>query len=167
MSEEPVVLELAPLPREQMGPFLLLGVDKDAEPEQVEAHWAQRVILARKNQISVPLHDINWAREVLGDIDRRVRADVASLNTDTLDRALRAVAVRFGVAEPAGPAWVPLDVEKPLDDYVPPADVPDAEDLLRSIRVPEVPFEIPAALRLLEEFASEAVDPWGIRLPEG
>ena len=28
---EPVVLELAPLPREQVGPFLLLGLDKDAD----------------------------------------------------------------------------------------------------------------------------------------
>ena len=31
MPSEPVVLDLAPLPREQIGPFLLLGLDKDAD----------------------------------------------------------------------------------------------------------------------------------------
>lgn len=36
---EPVVLELAPLPREQIGPFLLLGLEKDADREQIEASW--------------------------------------------------------------------------------------------------------------------------------
>jgi len=46
---EPVILELASLPREQIGPFLLLGLDKDADKEQIEANWARRVIWARKN----------------------------------------------------------------------------------------------------------------------
>ena len=41
---EPIVLDLAPLPREQIGPFLLLGLDKDADKEQIEANWARRVI---------------------------------------------------------------------------------------------------------------------------
>ena len=27
----PIVLELAPLPREQVGPFLILGLSKDAD----------------------------------------------------------------------------------------------------------------------------------------
>ena len=35
-SNEPVVLELAPLPRDQIGPFLLLGLDKDAEPSEID-----------------------------------------------------------------------------------------------------------------------------------
>ena len=33
---EPVVLELAALPREQMGPFLLLGIDKSAGKSAIE-----------------------------------------------------------------------------------------------------------------------------------
>jgi hypothetical protein len=82
-EHEPVVLELAALPREQLGPFLLLGLDKNADAEAIEASWAQRVIWARKNQIRTPLGDINWAREVINDPDRRVRADLTSLNTDT------------------------------------------------------------------------------------
>src|SRR4051812_31241910 len=113
MKDEPVVLDLAPLPREQIGPFLLLGVDKDAAKEQVEAHWAQRVIGARKNMLGVALQEIHWAREAIGDPDRRVRADAASLNPDTVEGTLRRIARRYG-ADRGGPTWQPLDAEKPL-----------------------------------------------------
>jgi hypothetical protein len=163
-NAEPIVLELAPLPREQTGPFLLLGLDKDADAEEAEAHWARRVIWARKSQIGIPLQDINWAREVLNDVERRVRADIGSLNTDTLDRALCEVALRFGVGETTGPAWTPCDVEKPVEDYTPPAEIPDVPALLKSIILPEPPFEIPAALKLLEEFARGRMDPWQVEL---
>jgi hypothetical protein len=54
-DKEPVVLELAPLPREQIGPFLILGLDKDAGKDEIEANWARRVIWARKSQVRVPL----------------------------------------------------------------------------------------------------------------
>src|SRR5579884_2182683 len=94
---EPVVLELAPLPREQIGPFLILGLDKDADKDQIEANWARRVIWARKNQTRLPLEDINWARETVNDPDKRLRADVTSLNADTSDGTLRRLAQRFGV----------------------------------------------------------------------
>ena len=93
MSDQaPVILELAPLPREQMGPFVVLGVDKDADREQIEAAWAQRVIAARKAQVKVPLEDINWAREVVNDPERRPRAEVTSINPDTGDGTLRRLA---------------------------------------------------------------------------
>src|SRR3712207_1889289 len=85
----PIKLELAPLPREQVGPFLLLGLEKTATPEQIEAHWAQRVIWARKKHIRVPLEDVNWAREVINDPERRVNADAANLNLDTVDGVLK------------------------------------------------------------------------------
>src|SRR6266540_3297825 len=116
----PVVLELAPIPREQVGPFLLLGVDKTADKDQIEANWAQRVIWARKNQIKVPLEDVNWARETINDPEKRVRADTASLNLDTTDGVLRQLADRY--ADPrTALRCQPLDVEKPLADYTPPA----------------------------------------------
>ena len=69
MSESniPMILKLAPLPRTQVGPFLILGVDKSATREIVEAAWAQRIIWARKGLIQTPLEDINWARDVLND----------------------------------------------------------------------------------------------------
>jgi hypothetical protein len=85
-------IELADLPREQVGPFLLLGLDKSATKEEVDAHWADRLKWARKQLIKVPLEDINWARETLNDVERRVRADAASLNVDTTAGTLRRLA---------------------------------------------------------------------------
>jgi hypothetical protein len=103
-EQEPVVLDLAPLPREQIGPFLLLGVEKDADQKQIEAGWAQRVIWARKRQIAIALADINWAREVINDPDRRVRADVTSLNVDTSARILARLEEQYGTLIGSGPA---------------------------------------------------------------
>src|SRR5262245_50775584 len=79
-EQDATVLELVSLPRDQVGPFLLLGLDKDATAEQVEAHWAQRVLWARKGRIRIPLEDINWAREALKDADQRAVYEVACLN---------------------------------------------------------------------------------------
>ena len=113
-NKGPVVLQLAPLPREQVGPFLLLGLDKLAGKEAIEAHWAQRVIWARKNQSKVPLEDINWARETINDLERRIRADAASLNVDTCAGVLRRLSERYGGQLPQGSSGAPLDVEKEL-----------------------------------------------------
>lgn len=161
-SQEPVTLELAPLPREQLGPFLILGVDKDADAEQIEAHWAQRVIWARKKQTPIALPDINWAREVISDDGKRVRADVTSLNADTIDRCLRELARRYGVAERGGAAWQPVDVEKPLAGYTPPAEVPDPQEVLGRIDVPNPPWEAPAVAEFLADFARQPLDPWNL-----
>ncbi len=161
-DETPVVLELAPLPREQIGPFLLLGLDKDANDERIEANWAQRVIWARKNQLSVPLEDVNWAREVIREADRRLRADVTSLNADTLDGILRQLADRYGVGGESGPAWQPRDVERPLADYTPAMEVPDPEQLRQTIPVPEVPHDLPAVAWLLDRLVQEPLDPWAL-----
>ena len=165
---EPVILELASLPREQIGPFLLLGLDKDADKEQIEANWARRVIWARKNLTRVPLEDINWAREVISDPDKRVRADSASLNPDTADGLLRRWCGRFGVGGAGGEVrvgWRPLDGEKSLDGYAPPAEVPDASALRSALTVPEIPPEVPAVASLLDQAAREPIDPWAIVLP--
>jgi hypothetical protein len=167
-KNEPVVLELATLPREQVGPFLLLGLDKTASPEQVEANWADRLKWARKQQSKVPLEDVNWAREVLKDADRRIRADAASLNADTSDGVLAGLAQRFGLAGgQAARMWQPLDVEKPLADYAPPAELPDADALRETLAVPAVPEELPAVAVLLDQLAQAPLDPWAIELPGG
>jgi hypothetical protein len=163
-SQSPVVLELAPLPREQIGPFLLLGLDKLADKNQIEAHWAQRVIWARKNQSKVPLEDVNWARESLTDVEKRIRADAASLNVDTTAGTLRRLNDRYAGKTPQAPGCAPLDVEKPLAGYTPPTEVPELNDVRSAIAVPEVPLEFPAVQKILDEFLAEPVDPWGLRL---
>src|SRR5262249_49434948 len=131
---EPVVLELAPLPREQLGPFLLLGLDKAADAEQIEAHWAQRVIWARKNQIDVALEEVDWAGEVRRDPAGRLHADLTSLNPDTLDGTVARLAQRYGAA---GPTWQPLEVERPLAEYAPAAEVPDPRDVRPAVPLPD------------------------------
>ncbi|HEX3314320.1 MAG TPA: hypothetical protein VHR72_05475, partial [Gemmataceae bacterium] len=98
---EPIVLKLAPLPRMQIGPFLILGVDKDAGSEAIEQAWAQRLIAARKGLLAVPLEDVNWAREILTDSERRIRADVISLNVETTDETLKKLRDSFKEASPA------------------------------------------------------------------
>jgi hypothetical protein len=167
MAEEqaPVVLELAPLPREQIGPFLLLGLDKAAGPKEIEAHWAERVKWARKNQIPISLEDINWARQVINDLEKRVRADAASLNADTAEGLLRKLAERYGTTSEGGPSWQPLDVEKPLDEYTPAAEIPDLNEARAAAHVPEVPREVHAVATLLEQLVQEPLDPWKLDFP--
>jgi hypothetical protein len=164
--QAPVVLELAPLPREQVGPFLILGLDKTADKDVIEANWAQRVVWARRNQAGAPLEDVNWARETINDLDKRIRADAASLNLDTTEGALRQLADKFGGARQE-PGCQPLDVEKPLANYTPPTEVPDLNEVRNGLTIPEVPRDIPAVQRILEQFLQQPFDPWTILPNEG
>src|SRR5438270_843665 len=123
----PLVLDLAALPREQIGPYLLLGVDKDASAEEIEAHWAQRVIWARTKQIRNALEDVNWAKEVLSDRERRVTADVVSMNPDTLSGELHQLLQKHGPLEPEVPGWTPLEPALPDLPEPHPSLIPDLE----------------------------------------
>ena len=158
----PVQLELAPLPRTQVGAFLILGADKDADRDTIEACWAQRLIWARKNLTKTPLEDINWAREMLSDMERRIRADAASLNIDTTDGVLKAMRQRFGGKDSA--AARPMDVEKDLSTYEPPVVVPDSNEVRGLIPQPEVPREVPAVQVILDDFIAPPLDPWCVDL---
>ena len=160
----PVVLDLAPLPRAQVGPFLILGVDKDADREAIEASWAQRLIWARKNLINVPIEDINWARAMLKDADARARADATSLNIDTTDGMLASLRRRFQGKEQSG--CRPIDVEKNLADYEPALAMPDVEEIRRQIPVPQIPREMPAVRVILEELVQEPIEAWDVTLDE-
>jgi hypothetical protein len=165
-SSEPVVLELAALPREQMGAFLLLGLDKSADRGAVDRHWADRLKWARRALIKVPLEDVNWAREELSEPARRVKADTCSLNADTTERILGNLSNRFGVqGGQATRGWQPLDSEKALADYSPAAEVPDRQAVREAIHVPALPDDLPAVPCLLRQLAEQPLDPWNISLP--
>src|ERR1700704_423702 len=121
----PIVLQLAPLPRTQIGPFLILGVDKDANRETIEAAWAEKVKQARRGQIKTPLEDINWAREMLMSKDSRIRCDAVALNIDTTDGALKKLKERYqGKQQQIEIRCKPIDTEKWLADYAPPPTMP-------------------------------------------
>lgn len=167
-SAEPVVLELASLPREQMGPFLILGLDKAASQKAVEEHWADRVKWARRNLIKVPLEDINWAREMLRDPERRIKADAGSLNSDTGEGILSELEQRYGLqGGQTTRMWQPLDREKMLEEYNPAVEIPDWRQVHEGIQVEAVPDEIPTVGALLRQLAEQKLDPWGVELPEG
>jgi hypothetical protein len=159
---DPVLLELAPLGREQIGPFLLLGVDKQADQAAVERSWADRLKLARWNQIDVSLADINWARAILSDPEKRIRAEAATLNLDTADAVLRRLEEQFGCDGPMGARCKPLDVERDLTDYSPAVEIPDTATYRASIVAGEIPEEVPAARKILEECLREPLDPWDL-----
>ena len=160
----PVVLDLAPLPRSQVGPFLILGVEKDADRDTVEACWAQRLIWARKNLTKTPLEDINWAREIMNDLDRRNRADATSLNIDTTDGVLKHLRERFQGKEQVPLGSRPIDIEKNLADYQPPTPIPDLQEVRRLIPLPQIPREVPVVQVILEEFVRQPLDAWDLSL---
>jgi hypothetical protein len=162
-KNEPVVLELASLPREQVGPFLLLGLAKDADKQQIDAQWAERIKMSRRQTLRVPLEDVNWAREMLKEPDKRVRADAASLNSETTDGTLRELGRRYGgKGGSGGSVWQPLDNEKPLADYMPPVEMPDANAIRAALTAPEIPEELPGVPVLLERLAQQPLDPWNL-----
>ncbi len=160
----PVVLQLAPLPREQVGPFLILGIDKTADQESIEAAWAQRLIWSRKTRIKTPLEDINWAREVMSDPARRIRADAASLNLDISECLLRRLGERFAGLAKNETGCRPLDVELPCAEYSPPNVVPDLAGERGVVPEARIPLEIPAVQKILENFLREPLDPWNLNL---
>jgi hypothetical protein len=164
---EPVVLELASLAREQTGPFLLLGLDKTADKEKVEANWADRVRWARKGQLKVALEDVNWARNELSDIASRLRADAASLNVDLTEAVLGRLAFRFGVGGQRGDLrWKPLDREKSLEGYAPTTELPKSDQIAATVVLPVIADDLPAVHYLLSSFAGGPLDPWDIQLPD-
>lgn len=156
----PSVQQNAPLARPQIGPFLTLGVDKDADIDTIEAAWAQRLIWARKNLINIPLEDINWARDALKDPDKRIRADAASLNLESSDGLLRQLRKRFQGKDPEHGSCKPIDVEKSLADYIPATPVPSLEEVRQAMVLPEIPREFPAVPVILRQALHENLDPW-------
>ncbi|HZU38739.1 MAG TPA: hypothetical protein VFA18_22620 [Gemmataceae bacterium] len=164
MTQEPLLVELAPLPREQMGPFLMLGLDKDASAEAIEAHWRQRLAWAERGLGPATASDLNWARDVLNDPQHRVRADVASLNVDTTARRVRQQARQYGL-EGGAPLWQPLDIEEPPAEPTA-VSLPDPDSIGASIVLPAMPPEAPAAAYLLAQWVSAPLDPWAIELTD-
>jgi hypothetical protein len=164
MSSAPIVLQLAPLPRTQIGPFLILGVEKDAPREVIEAAWAEKVKQARRGQIKTPLEDINWAREMLTGKESRIRCDAVALNVDTTDGTLKKLKDRFQGKQQAEIRCKPIDTEKWLADYTPPTEVPTVDEIRALVHLPEIPREVPAVRVMLETFVKEPVDPWEVQL---
>jgi hypothetical protein len=160
----PIVLQLAPLPRTQIGPFLILGVDKDASRETIEAAWAEKIKQARRGQIKTPLEDINWAREMLTGKDARIRCDAVALNIDTTDGTLKKLRERYQGKHQVEIRCKLIDTEKWLADYVPATAAPPVDEIRALVQLPEIPREVPNVRVMLENFVKEPLDPWQVQL---
>jgi hypothetical protein len=156
-SDVPVAL--APLSREQVGPFLILGVPKDADDAAIEAAWALRVLWARQGKTRMSLEDIHWARAVLRDPAQRLAADAGSLNPDTTGDELRRLTKLWRLD--GKPGWTPYDPEPPAVEV----DIPDPADARSAVTAPAVPIDLPGVGRWLDEFAKAPLDPWSLALP--
>jgi hypothetical protein len=160
----PIVLQLAPLPRTQVGPFLILGVDKDANRETIEAAWAEKLKQARRGQIKTSLEDINWAREMLTSKESRIRCDAVSLNVDTTDATLRKLRDRYQGKQQVEIRCKPIDTEKWLANYAPPTAAPPVDEIRALVTLPEIPRDVPIVRVMLENFVKEPLDPWQVEL---
>ena len=159
-SSHDIPTAVPPLPRERVGPYLILCIPKDAADETIEAAWAQGVLWARQGKTAIPLEDIHWARTVLRDPELRLEADVASLNPDTAGEELRRL-MRLWTLDASRPDWEPLDPDPPAVV----ADVPDPATIRPTVTAPAVPVDLPGVARWLDEFARGPFDPWGLTLP--
>src|SRR5262249_27371171 len=70
-----------------------------------------------------------------------------------------------GVGPRPRPGWEPLDSEPDFRAHTPAVEVPDVEAVRATIAVPDLPLEIPAAARLLEQQVAQPLDPWELELP--
>lgn len=152
-------IELAPLPRDRVGPFLILGVPKDADAESIERHWARCVLWARQGKTRTALGDIHWAREILRDTERRLAADIGSLNLETSGDELRRLNSHYHL-DPPQAAWMPVEPESMAA-----ADLPDPDVERAKLPPPDVPVQLPAVQEWLTAWARAGDDPWAVSLP--
>lgn len=160
-NDDPILLELAQLPREKLGPFFVLGLSKDATKKDIDRHWADRLKWARKNIVNVPLEDINWARETLSDPQQRIEADVASLSSDLMEGLIETVAKKYHLATAdIEPTWEPIDDEKDLREFEPEQEIPSIESVSEKIVLPDIPEDLPSMQLFLEPLEAKELDPW-------
>lgn len=142
--------------REEAGPFLILGIDKDANDASVEAQYELRKLASQRGELKWSADDIEWARDQLLNSDRRVIADADSWNTDIASGDVLRL-IRLYRMENTSAGWEPLDPE-------PPAELPitniDMDALVAELSLPDAPLELPAIARWLERCGSVGLDPW-------
>ena len=168
-SPEPVVLELASLPREQMGAFLILGLDKSADKTTIETHWADRLKWARRqsDQGAAGRRQLG-ARGTRATPTRRIKADATSLNADTTDRILAHAfpAFRHGGRTGGAACGSLLTARSRWRTIVPPAEMPGSARGARGNPGSRRARRRAGRTALLQRLAEQPLDPWGLELPQ-
>jgi hypothetical protein len=147
--------------RERAGPFLILGIDKDADAATIAAQFERQRHAVQAGLCHWTLDDLDWARNELQDAKQRLAADLNSLDVDLASGEIHRLARLYSLAD-GRPGWEPLDPE-PKVELMPPAAV-SVERLVADVPQPDVPLEIPAINRWLDQFAHQVADPWTTEL---
>ncbi|MBX7104629.1 MAG: hypothetical protein K1X57_11145 [Gemmataceae bacterium] len=138
------------------GPFLILGVDKDADAATLAERCADRVESSRRGELRWTENELLAALEQLHTPSRRLVADAESYNPDIASGEVRRLARLFRV-DGTPPGWEPMDPEPPAES----ADTTiDAASLAASLPAPDVPLELPSVETWLEKYAAAGNDPW-------
>lgn len=139
-----------------VGPYIILGIDKDADPATLPEVCARRVEAARAGELTWTEEQIVAALEVLHAPEERLESDVESFNTDIASGEVRRLARLYRV-DGGGPAWEPMDPE-------PPTELTeltfDAAGLAAEAPAPDVPLELPSVETWLTQYAAGASNPW-------
>jgi hypothetical protein len=150
-----------PIDRDDVGPFIVLGVDKDVDAATLHARVAERLRQIDRGECRFTRADVEWARDVLRDRKSRLRADVDHLNPDLASGALGRLA-RLYHLDGAPPGWEPLDPEPVAD--LPGLDAIDVQALAAGLVPPEAPLHFPT----LDHWAARRLeigdDPWAENL---
>ena len=168
-SLDPVVLELATLSREQIGPFMLLGLDKSADKEQIDKHWADRVKLGAQAAHQGPAAKTSTGRTRSSRTSTGASAPTRPASTPTRRTASsRKLCDRYGVGNgsPGRGCGSRLTTRSRWPTICPRRRCPTADDGPRrhhwsSRRCRE---ELPAVAVLLERLAQLPLDPWAFEL---
>lgn len=149
------------IPRELAGPFIILGVDKDADDATIESHYHSQLTSIERGECNWSPDDLEWARCQLSEAKSRLSADLESLNADLASGEIHRLA-RLYRLDGSPPGWEPIDPE-------PPAPLPNIEDidpvtLAANVAMPEFGVEIPAIDTWLQQFAAAVTDPWTMEL---
>jgi hypothetical protein len=169
MSEmpQPVVLELAPLPREQMGPYFILGLEKDASHQAIQAQWELRVHHADAYKSGLSTEDFDWAKETLLDPVRRINADLASLNADTTERKVGRLLQEFGWGSTSlAIGWVPLEILPLRDSEGDEGGLSNLDTRREAISLPALEPSFAAIESVLLDETKVPEDPWDWHIEE-
>jgi hypothetical protein len=147
--------------RELAGPYLVLGVDKDVDSDEIEAHYQSQCRAVERGECSWSIDDLEWAKQVLCDPEQRLAADRDSLNPDLASGEVQRLA-RLYRLDGSPPGWEPMDPEPPIDFSA--LYVIDSNALASTVPTPDIPRELPAVKAWLDHFSAAATDPWSMEL---
>jgi hypothetical protein len=160
-SPDPVVLDLAPLPKEKMGPFIILGVAKEATPKEIESAFQERLLGIQAGDFPLGEEDIHWAKERLSDPEDRLNADVVSMNAEILNSPIR----RMNKSDSEN-SWSSRDATTRFNVTIE-EDLQLAIDAItKDLVVPDLEFDVSKLGRLIKESENPSWDPWNPETPE-